>query len=111
MNTANLQIEGVLVALSALASALRQKGLLTEAEIETALADAEASVAADDRRPAELSASNVAAIAFPLRYLRVVNRADPESGLPSFTDVATKVGRLKPAAHGPSAGEAASSGE
>ena len=41
MNTANLQMEGLLVALTQLIGALQRKGLLEREEIARALADAE----------------------------------------------------------------------
>ena len=47
MNTANLQLEGLYVAVASILSALREKGLLTEQEIERALAGAEDIALAD----------------------------------------------------------------
>jgi hypothetical protein len=50
MNAANLQLEGLLLALYALLDGLKQKGLLTEQEIEEALSTAEANALADPQR-------------------------------------------------------------
>jgi hypothetical protein len=96
MNTANLQIEGLLVAVSALMEALRARGALTGAEIDGALAEAEAAILDDRERPAELSHAHVEAICFPVRYLRLANRGAGEGAVPSFTDMAARVGREKP---------------
>lgn len=96
MNTANLQLEGLYGAVTALLAALRRKGLLEEAEIEAALAEAEAAMLADPNRPGELSPAHVDAIAFPIRYLRAANRGFAEDGAASFSELAAQVGREKP---------------
>lgn len=96
MNTANLQLEGLYVAVSALMTALRQKGLLSEEEMDAALADAEQALRADPHRPTELSPAHVDAIAFPLRYLRLANKRSAAGELGSFTKIAAQVGREKP---------------
>ncbi len=96
MNTANLQIEGLLVAVSALMEALRARGALTAAEIDGALAEAEAALLADPERPPELSHAHVEAICFPVRYLRLANRTAGQGRVESFTDLAARVGREKP---------------
>ena len=95
MNTANLQLEGVYAALTALMTALRDKGLLNVDEIDQALAKAETCLVADVRRPAEVSAANVEAICFPLRYLRMANRAAAEEPAPAFSVLAARVGQSK----------------
>ncbi len=86
MNTANLQLEGLYLALVALMGVLKDKGLVTEAEIERALDEAEAAVDADpiarDRPP-----SNVHAVRFPIRLLRRAN-ADPQT----FSTLARGIG-------------------
>jgi hypothetical protein len=95
MNTANLQLEGLLLALSSLLEAMRRKGLLSREEIEHALAAAEANAAGDARRPAEISAANVDAIFFPIRFLRLAaarSHDEPQT----FTDITSSVGRTKP---------------
>ena len=95
MNTANLQLEGLYAALAALMTALRDKNLLSEAEIDGALAQAERSLAADPARPAEISASNIDAIRFPVRLLRVANARSAKGEDCSFTKLAAAVGRSK----------------
>ena len=96
MNTANLQLEGLYVAVSALMAALRQKNLLTEAEIEAALADAEEVVADDPKRPEQLTHAHVDAICFPIRYLRAANRRIADGDFADFSGIAAQVGREKP---------------
>jgi hypothetical protein len=67
MNTANLQMQGVLLALASLCHELRRKGALDSAGLAAALDDAEISAT---RGNAEVSDSNAEAIRFPIRFLR-----------------------------------------
>ncbi len=96
MNTANLQLEGVYAALAALMSALRSKNLLSEAEIDGALAAAESGLVKDGARPPDISAANLDAIRFPLRLLRLANSRAARGEDCSFTVLAAEVGRTKP---------------
>ncbi|MDB5558351.1 MAG: hypothetical protein JWQ36_1285 [Enterovirga sp.] len=96
MNTANLQLEGVYAAIAALMTALRAKNLLSEGEIDAALAGAEQSLVKDGARPAELSAANLDAIQFPLRLLRLANARAARGEDCSFAGLAAEVGRSKP---------------
>jgi len=90
MNTANLQMEGTLLALAALCEALKQKGMLSPAELENALDCAERGVSA---RAAALSVSNVEAIRFPIRFLRVALQRD---GQPlDYSSIAAHIGRAR----------------
>ena len=50
MNPANLQLEGLYAAVAALMHALRDKGVLSTLEIETALAAAEQKIETDPAR-------------------------------------------------------------
>ena len=93
MNTANLQLEGLYTALQSLLCALRDKDLLTAAEIDQALVEAERVAGADPRRPTELSGANREAVLFPIRYLRVGNRLCDQGKLPTFSEIAALVGR------------------
>jgi len=96
MNTANLQMEGVLMAIATLCRLLRQKGIADAAEIDTALAEAEAVLSSDSRRPEQLSHANVEAALFPLRFLREANRRDVPGGeSAAYTEIATMVGRTR----------------
>ncbi|NDV86842.1 hypothetical protein GTW51_09015 [Aurantimonas aggregata] len=93
MNTANLQLEGLYTAMQSVLCALRDKDLITADEIDRALAEAETVAGTDPRRPTELSGANREAVLFPIRYLRVANRLCGTGPLPTFSEVATRVGR------------------
>ncbi len=95
MNTANLQLEGLLLAISSLLDAIERKGLLTRQDIEHALDEAEARAALDLRRPAEVSPANVDAIAFPIRFLRIA-LTEGEGSPRLFSEIAARVGQTKP---------------
>lgn len=95
MNTANLQLEGLLLAVAAVMDAIRTKGLLDTHELDAALAAAEKAAAADPRRPSGVSAANVDAVLFPIRFLRLA-AGDPEGARRSFSSVASLVGTTKP---------------
>lgn len=94
MNSANLQLEGLLLALYALLGAIKDKGLLTEQEIDEALETAEANALADPQRTAQLSPASLDGVTFPIRFLRIANTASkvPET----FTTLTQLVGETKP---------------
>jgi hypothetical protein len=94
MNTANLQLAGVLAALGTVLDLLRAKGLVTETEIEAALAGAEETLRAD-RRPTEVSKSNVDAMCFPIRYLRASNASKQPRAAAHYAEITTAVGQMK----------------
>jgi hypothetical protein len=87
MNTANLQMEGLLLALGALCRELQRKGALDSAGIVEALDQAEASAT---RRNGEVSDSNAEAIRFPIRFLRL---ALQESEALDYQTLAARIGR------------------
>jgi hypothetical protein len=92
MNTANLQLEGLCLAIAAINRELVAKGLLSPAEIETALRNAETG-ANSDHGSGHLSPANRDAVCFPIRLLQLANA---NSGEPlSFADLAKKVGETK----------------
>jgi hypothetical protein len=95
MNTANLQLEGVYAVLAAFIGAIRDTGLLTGKEIDQLLASVERSLAEDPQRPAELRGSNVEAICFPARFLRVALEASNVGEPFSFAQLTSRVGQMK----------------
>jgi hypothetical protein len=96
MNTANLQLQGVLAVLTSLLQAMERKGALSRAEIGTALNRAEADAVAGAQRHEGLSDAHIDAVRFPARYLRMALTGDP--GLHAFAKVASAVGRAKDSA-------------
>jgi hypothetical protein len=90
MNTANLQMQGLLAVVSSLLQVMEQKGVLSRQDIETALARAEAD-ATRGFQHGSLSEANVDAICFPARYLH----AAQSSGTATFEEIARAVGQDK----------------
>ncbi len=91
MNVANLQLEGLLMAIAAVNHLLVQNGVVTIEEMESALKAAEAS----ENRSDELPPSHREAIAFPIRLLQLANRCQPETELPAFSALTKMVGQMK----------------
>jgi hypothetical protein len=92
MNTANLELEGLYVAIAAVNQLLVQKGLVTQAELQGTLdrAHGVAKAAAAER---ELSGSNREAICFPIRFLMLAcDRADRGEPV-DFHSVTRDIGR------------------
>ena len=94
MNTANLQLEGLSMAMAAINRLLVEKGLLDRDEIDLALRRVEASLSGEDKAP-DLSPANRDAIAFPVRLLQLANGLSSQEDLPSFTELARRVGETK----------------
>lgn len=92
MNTANLQLEGLIMAVASISEAIAKKGLLTHEEIGQALASAEQSAVRTDT--ADLSDSNQAAAVFPIRILSLANQASQHGRSYSFAQYAELVGRM-----------------
>ncbi|MBR0651762.1 hypothetical protein GXW78_18985 [Roseomonas terrae] len=88
MNTANLQMEGVLLAVAALCAELRRRAVLTDEDLERAFTVAEGGASA---RAAALRNANAEAILFPIRFLRLGLR-DSARGL-DYGAIAAEVGR------------------
>jgi len=95
MNTANLQLEGLYIVISALIVAMRDKGVFEDGEIARLLTDAESVLAFDPNRPGELRDANVDAICFPVRFLKQALQASRKGESLSFTELACRVGQTK----------------
>ena len=93
MNTANLQLEGLYMAIAALTEALKQKGLLSAGEVDVALSRAERSAIEGLER--DLSAANVEAISFPIRLLRLANSTSFAGHPLPFSELTRRVGEAK----------------
>lgn len=93
MNTANLQLEGLYMAIAALVELLKEKGLADQQEIDAALARAER--AAFDGKDNDLSSSNLEAIGFPIRLLRLSNSTAFDGHPLPFNELTRRVGEAK----------------
>ena len=94
MNVANLQLEGLFMAIASINHVLVRKGILSADEIDMAFRKAEASETGQERAEG-VSSSNRDAINFPIRLLQLANQCQPEADLPSFSDLARMVGHVK----------------
>ncbi|WP_137391656.1 hypothetical protein [Rhodoligotrophos defluvii] len=96
MNTANLQLEGLYLAIAAINDALVRKGVLTREEIDLALKRAEQTALGDDRTAEDLSPAHRDAVAFPARLLILANHSASDGHVPPFSELAKRVGETKP---------------
>lgn len=95
MNTANLQLEGLYLAVASLNGLLVGKGLLTVEEIDRALRKAEATASGDEHLAEELSPANRDAVCFPIRLLIAANNSGSNGDVPTFSELTRQVGRTK----------------
>ncbi|MGO8245971.1 hypothetical protein U8P76_33390 (plasmid) [Rhizobium johnstonii] len=92
MNTANLQLKGLIMAMASICDAIVQKELLTSGELNAALSKAKKAVEEDGDH--ELSDANRAAILFPIRVLQLAEEAGRRGERLTFSDYAKLVGKL-----------------
>ncbi len=90
MNTANLQLEGLLMAIAAVNRSLVQKGLLSHDEVEEALREAERTIEAD--RFSSIPSASLEAACFPIRLLRLANRSENDGTGQTFSALAKAIG-------------------
>ena len=95
MNTANLQLRGLLLGQAELFRLLVRKGLIARAEVDQALGLAEASLTNDSSVNDELSPAEHDVIRFPLRLLRLANAHALDEPLPGFASLAREIGLSK----------------
>ncbi len=95
MNVANLQIEGLLMAVASINKALVQKGTLSVEELDLALRRAEASVTSEERVVEDMSPANRDAVCFPIRLLQLANQSADDADTCSFAELARMVGQTK----------------
>ena len=95
MNTANLQLEGLLLAMAQLNRALVRNGVLSAEEVDGALHLAEASATSEERMTQDLSPANRDAVCFPIRLLRLANSKMSAQEELSFSDLAREIGESK----------------
>lgn len=94
MNAANLQLEGLCLAIAAINHELVAKGLLTRDDVDDALRKAEQTAKSDDRFTDHLKPSNRDAICFPIRILQIANMTGAEQPW-TFSHLAKLVGETK----------------
>jgi hypothetical protein len=95
MNTANLQLEGLLLAIASINNLLVRKGVMTVAELEIVLARADATAVGDERFAEDLTPANRDAIRFPIRFLRAANNSASETEISTFSELTRFVGETK----------------
>lgn len=95
MNVANLQLEGLLMAVASLNNLLVHKGLLGIDEIDLALRKAEAGLTGEERIYEDLTPAQRDAVCFPIRLLMMANSTQSETELPPFSELTRMVGRTK----------------
>src|SRR5690606_3018855 len=94
MNSANLQLEGLYLAIAAINEALIAKGVLSREEVALALRVAEQSAIGDDRSVEDLRPAERDAVAFPCRLL--IQALETSNDRPaSFSELARRVGAGK----------------
>lgn len=94
MNIANLQLEGLYLALASINDLLVQKGVVSREELDMALRKAE-QTALGDYRTEELSSAQRDAVAFAPRLLAIANKSAGQSFVPNFSELARMVGETK----------------
>ena len=95
MNAANLQLEGLLMALAGITQTLVAKGVLTTEEVDRSLAVTEQTILGEDRVVEDLSPANRDGVAFPIRFLRMANNMAGDKDVPPFGELARMVGETK----------------
>jgi hypothetical protein len=95
MNVANLQLEGLIMAVAAMSRMLVEKGLLSADEVDESLRRTEASLTGEERNEGDLSPAYRDAVCFPIRFLRLANSAQAEGRQATFSELTRLVGRTK----------------
>ena len=94
MNTANLQLEGLYLAIASFNGTLIANGVVTVEEVDTAVLSAEQAALGDYRMAENLTPSQREAVAFPARLLRMANNGSTGSETQTFSELAKMVGEL-----------------
>jgi hypothetical protein len=93
-NVANLQLEGLLMAIASINHILVRKGVLTTQEIDVALRKAEASGASGEGSDT-ISPSDLNSVSFPIRVLQLANQCQPEADIPPFSELSQMVHQMR----------------
>jgi hypothetical protein len=95
MNVANLQLQGLLMAIASINKVLVHKGILSVDEIDVALRKAEANLTGEERLFEDMSPSQRDAICFPIRLLQSANYSQGENSVSTFSELARLVAANK----------------
>jgi hypothetical protein len=95
MNVANLQLQGLLMAIASINNALVHKRVLDVDEIDLALHKAEANLTGEERLFEDLSPSQRDSVCFPIRLLRAANNSQGENSVSTFSELARLVASTK----------------
>jgi hypothetical protein len=90
LNTANLQLEGLLTAIASINALLVDSGIVSHGEIQQALERAQHGVGGEARG---LSEANQKAMLFPIRLLLLANADSGQGRSRTFAEYAEAVGK------------------
>lgn len=95
MNVANLQLEGLVMAIASINKVLVRKGLLSVDDIDAALRRTEVSLSSEERAYEGLTPSYRDAVCFPIRLLQLANNMQSDTEVPAFSALTRMVGQTK----------------
>jgi hypothetical protein len=96
MNPANLQLEGLYLAIASITNLLVTKGEVSREELDVHLGSAEEAALRDTHgERGHLSPAQRDAVAFPFRLLRLANNSADADGTVPFSELARMVGQTK----------------
>jgi hypothetical protein len=95
MNIANLQIQGLVMAVAHINQALVKRGILSIDDVDSALAKTEASLTAEERVFEDMDPAQRDALCFPVRLLKRANLGQSEDFIQSFSELTKEIGRSK----------------
>ena len=95
MNIANLQLEGLYLAIAAMHETMIAKGLVSRQDVDDAMRAAEQTAINDHRSIENLRPAERDALAFPSRLLSMANATVSDDGALSFSALARRVGTVK----------------
>ena len=96
MNSANLQLQGLLTVVAELLGTLQTKGLLSGTELDDLLSRAEQTAGRDAEARPGASAVELETVLFPIRLLMEAKRAAERDERLGFSDLTRLVGQNKP---------------
>jgi len=96
MNVANLQLEGLMIAVASINNLLVHRACF-RSTTSTSPRKAGANGTGDKRTYEDMSPANRDAICFPVRLLQIANNAQGEVDIPPFSELAKMVGQTREA--------------